>query len=193
MNEIERLKEELLKIEISNRKSREESDARFEKSREEAVKRMAETDRQMKETDRKLDKIGRLVGSISNNQGDVAEEFFYNSISSKETVGNIHYDYTDKNITRKRGDIEDEFDIVLVNSNEVAIIETKYKAHLNDLERLINKKHVNFKKLYPEYSSYNHRLGLASFYITDDVKEEALSRGVMVLQRKGDVVETFLP
>ena len=181
MNEIEKLKEELLRIEISNRKSREEtdarikqsreeSDARFEKSREEAAKRMAETDR-------KLDKIGRLVGSISNNQGDVAEEFFYNSISAKETVGNIHYDYTDKNITRKRGDIEDEFDIVLVNSNEVAIIETKYKAYLNDLEKLINKKHVNFKKLYPEYSSYNHRLGLASFYITDDVKEEALSRG----------------
>ena len=104
-------KEELLRIKISNEKSRKE------------------TDRQMKETDRKLDKIGRLVGSISNNQGDVVEEFFYNSLSGKATVGNIHYDYTDKNITRKKGDIEDEFDIVLVNSSDVAIIETKYKAH----------------------------------------------------------------
>jgi hypothetical protein len=27
----------------------------------------------------------------------------------------------------------------------------------------------------------------------DNVKEEALKNGVMVLQRKGDVVETFLP
>ena len=38
----------------------------------------------------------------------------------------------------------------------------------------------------------NRIIKIASFYITDDVKEEALSRGVMVLQRKGDVVETFL-
>ena len=39
----------------------------------------------------------------------------------------------------------------------------------------------------------NRIIKIASFYITDDVKEEALSRGVMVLQRKGDVIETFLP
>ena len=198
--EIEKLTEELLRLKTENEHNRNESDKRFDKFQEESkiwIKenriRMEETTMQMKETDRKLDKIGRLVGSISNNQGDVAEEFFFNTISSKETVGNIHYDFTDKNITRKKGDIEDEFDIVLVNSHDVAIIETKYKAHLKDLDRLINKKYVNFKKLYPEYKNYNHHLGLASFYINDDVKEEALNNNVMVLQRKGDIIETFLP
>ena len=48
-------------------------------------------------------------------------------------------------------------------------------------------------QLYPEYKDYIHHLGLASFYITDTVKEEALSNNVIVLQRKGDLIETFLP
>jgi hypothetical protein len=89
--------------------------------------------------------------------------------------------------------IEDEFDIVLVNGKDVAIIEIKYKLHQKDIDTLLNKKIVNFRKLYPEYKDYNHHLGLASFKINDDLKQEALSNGVMVLQRKGDVIESFLP
>ena len=43
------------------------------------------------------------------------------------------------------------------------LIEVKYKAHKNDVEKLITKKYENFKILYPEYKYYNHHLGLASF------------------------------
>ena len=42
------------------------------------------------------------------------------------------------------------------------------------------------------YKDYNHHLGLAAFHINQDLKEEALEQGVIVLQRKGDVVETFV-
>ncbi len=152
-----------------------------------------ETSEQMKKTDEKLDRIAKLVGGISNNQGDVAEEFFWNSISSKPTLGGITYDFADKNVTRKKGDIEDEYDILMVNGKDVAIIETKYKAHEKDIIKLINKKYANFQKLYPEYADYNHHLGLASFYINDDIKNDALKNNIMVLQRKGDVIETILP
>ncbi len=40
---------------------------------------------------------------------------------------------------------------------------------------------------------YNHHLGLASFNINDDVKEKALENNVILLQRKGDIIETILP
>ncbi|MEA2027645.1 MAG: hypothetical protein U9N49_01535 [Campylobacterota bacterium] len=152
-----------------------------------------ETSEQMKKTDEKLNRIAKLVGAISNNQGDVAEEFFWNSISSHPTLGGISYDYADKNRHKKVGDIEDEYDILLVNGNDIAIIETKYKAHEKDIIKLINKKYANFQKLYPEYRDYNHHLGLASFYINDDIKNSALKNNIMVLQRKGDVIETILP
>lgn len=36
----------------------------------------AKTDEQMKRTDEKLKRIGLRLGSTSNNQGDVAEEYF---------------------------------------------------------------------------------------------------------------------
>jgi len=89
--------------------------------------------------------------------------------------------------------LQDTFDIFLLNGKDIAIIETKYKAHENDVIKLINKKYENFKKLYSEYKDYNHHLGLASFYISDDVKNEALKNNIMVLQRKGDIIETTLP
>jgi hypothetical protein len=73
------------------------------------------------------------------------------------------------------------------------MIETKYKAHENDLDNLINKKYKNFKNLYPEYKDYTHNIGLASFYINDDIKEKALNENVIILQRKGDIIETTLP
>ena len=69
------------------------------------------------------------------------------------------------------------------------MIEVKYKAHLNDLDKL-DRKVANFKKLFPIYKNYDLYGGLASFHINDDAKEEALSRGYFVLQRSGDVVST---
>lgn len=154
---------------------------------------MKKTDEQMKKTDEKLYRIGKLVGAIGNNQGDVAEEFFYNTLSANPVFAGVKYDFTDKNITRRFGDIEDEFDIVLVNGEDVAVIETKYKAHQYDLDRLVNKKQKNFKILYPQYKNFRHHFGLAAFNINDSVKNNALRRNIIVLQRKGDVIETTLP
>jgi Holliday junction resolvase-like predicted endonuclease len=144
-------------------------------------------------TSREVDKLSQYVGNIGKNQGSVAEEFFINSISPTLKLGNIQYDELYKNLYKKTKKAEGEFDIVLVNGTELALIETKYKAHENDVDDLINKKYNNFKKLYPEYKDYNHHLGLASFFISDQTKERALNNNVMILQRKGEILETILP
>jgi hypothetical protein len=159
-----------------------------------SIRELKESQKQSrKDFDERIKKVSKIVGSIGNNQGDVAEEFFYNSLKHKPRLAGIDYDFIDKNVTRSKNSIEDEYDILLVNGKDVAIIETKYKAHSNDLDRLINKKYSNFKELYPEYKDYNHHLGLASFNINDDLKKEALSNNIMILQRKGEVIETILP
>ena len=163
----------------SHKESKQKADEEFEKSK--------------KEFDERIKKLSRLIGGIGNNQGDVAEEFFYNSLKHKPRLAGIDYDFIYKNVTKSKDSIEDEYDMLLVNGKDIAIIETKYKAHSNDLDRLINKKYPNFKKLYPEYEDYNHHLGLASFNINDDLKKEALSNNIMILQRKGEVIEAILP
>jgi len=171
----------------------EASQSRLEASQEKTDEQMRKTDEQMKRTGARLDKVAKLVGNISNNQGDIAEEFFYNSLKAKPSLAGINYDFIDKNVTRSKNKIEDEYDILLVNGKDIAIVEVKYKAHTADIEKLTDKKYNNFKKLYPEYKDYIHHLGLASFNMNDDVKELASQRNVILLQRKGEIIETIVP
>jgi len=172
-------KEQLAQAMLELKASQEKADRRMEASQEKA--------------DRRLDKIAKMLGNIGNNQGDVAEEFFYNSLESNPSLAGINYDFIEQNAHRNKKGLRDEYDILLVNGTDIAIIETKYKAHTSDIEKLVNKKYENFKKLYPEYKEYNHHLGLASFYINEDVKEMASKNNVILLQRKGDIIETMLP
>lgn len=153
----------------------------------------AKMDRLNVESTAKLERMGIHLGGISNNMGDVAEEFFYTALEDKKDLAGIHYDFIDKHWKHRVGSIADEFDIVMVNGSDVAIIEVKYKAHDNDLDKLLTKKYPNFKTLYPAYKDYNHHLGLASFNVNNALKEKAIQKGVIVLQRKGNLMETFVP
>ena len=154
---------------------------------------MKYTDEQMKRTDEKLARIGITVGNVTYNQGSVAEEFFYNSLKDTQILAGVHYDFIDKNVSRTGNGVSDEYDMILVNSRDVALVEVKYKAHEEDLFKLLNKKYNNFKTLFPAYKDFHHHLVLATFYLYDELKELALKNNVIVLQRKGDIVESFLP
>ena len=148
-----------------------------------------DTDLKFKETDRKLEKVSDLLGSIGKNQGDVAEEFFFNSLVDDPHLGGIHFDDISKNDYKQRGKLQEEYDIVMTNGNAIGIVEVKYKAHENDLGKL-ERKMRNFKTLFPVYQNYKLYGAIASFHINDDAKKDALERGFFVLQRKGEVVQT---
>ena len=90
---------------------------------------------------------------------------------------------------KHRGQIQEEYDVVMTNGDAIGIVEVKYKAHTNDLDKL-DRKMKNFKKLFPIYQNYKQYGAIASFHINDDAKEEALRRGYFVLQRSGDLVHT---
>ena len=147
------------------------------------------TDEQMKRTDEKLERIGISLGNVTNNQGDVAEEFFFNSLIKNNHLGSIHFDDVVKNMEKHRGQLQEEYDLVMTNGDAVAIVEVKYKAHENDLDKL-DRKMTNFKKLFPIYQHYKQYGAIATFHINDAAKQEALKRGYFVLQRSGDLVHT---
>jgi len=153
----------------------------------------AATDEQMRRNDKrlteKLDRMGITLGNMGQNQGDVAEEFFYNSLINDLHLGELYFDDITKNMEKHRGKIQEEYDLFLTNGNAIAVIEVKYKAHINDLDKL-DRKVDNLKKLFPIYKDYKLYGGLASFHINDDAKEEALKRGYFVLQRSGNVINT---
>ncbi|MEY3882396.1 MAG: hypothetical protein RIQ94_3192 [Pseudomonadota bacterium] len=49
---------------------------------------------------------------------------------------------------KHRGQMQEEYDLVMTNGNAIGIVEVKYKAHSNDLDKL-DRKMKNFKKLFP--------------------------------------------
>jgi Holliday junction resolvase-like predicted endonuclease len=150
---------------------------------------MKRTDEQMKRTDEKLERMGISLGNVTNNQGDVAEEFFLNSLLKDNHLGSIHFDDVARNIEKHRGQMQEEYDLVMTNGDAIGIVEVKYKAHTNDLDKL-DRKMQNFKKLFPIYQNYKQYGAIATFHINDDAKREALRRGYFVLQRCGDLVHT---
>jgi hypothetical protein len=44
--------------------------------------------------------------------------------------------------------------------------------------------------LFPQYNHYKAYLGLATFCIDDDLKFNALSQGITVLQQQGEIITT---
>jgi len=142
-----------------------------------------------KETDRKLNKVAQMLGGISVNQGDVAEDFFYNSLIKDNHLGTLAFDDITKNMAKHRGKIQEEYDIFLTNGESIAIIEVKYKAHLADIKKL-DRKFENFKKLFPIYKDYKLYGAMASFYFNQETKDELLKQGYFIVERCGDLIKT---
>ena len=141
------------------------------------------------ESTRKLDKLGELYGNLGKNQGDVAEEFFFNSLLKDNHLGSVHFDDIFTNMGSHSGQMQEEYDLVMTNGDAIGIVEVKYKAHENDLDKL-DRKMKNFKKLFPWFKDYRQYGAIASFHINEAAKKAALSKGYFVLQRSGDVVHT---
>ena len=140
------------------------------------------------ETEALVNELAKRDGD--DNQGLVAEEFYFNSLKHHPVLQGMHFDSVYKNLTNHSRGIENEYDILLLNGENVFIIEVKYKAHPHDLKILVEKKAANFKPLFPAYRDHKLHLGLASFHVDDEIKRAAFEQGVTVLQRRGDLIET---
>ncbi len=148
----------------------------------------ANTQAEVAETSRVIKEVGRRMGAMASNQGDVAEEFFYNTLFDKPEVGGIRFDRVLKNIVGGKPGKQAEFDVVMHDGSSMAVIEVKYKAHLNDIEQ-VQRQMQRYRDMFPEYKDYKLYGGLAGFSVPDDVAASAREQGLFVLKRKGDLVE----
>ncbi len=149
---------------------------------------LAELTEQQKQTDAKIDRISDLVGNISNNQGDATEEFFYRSLLENACLGDIHFDVIDRNLQRHKGKLQDEFDLVLINEENVAIIEIKHKAHPNLIDKMLNKKLPNFRALFPYYEKLKLYGAIASMVSNYELLEKTKEAGLFFLTQQGQHV-----
>jgi hypothetical protein len=156
------------------------------KRQEETAKRQEETDRQMKETDRKMREVFGEMGSWSNNHGRFAEEYFFNSFKKgRKNFFGENFNEITKNL--KGTESKDEFDIVMLNGHSVGLVEVKFKAHENDIPKVLKKAHA-FRINFPKYQDHKVYLGLATMAFYPRLEEECITNGIAVIKQVGDTV-----
>ena len=141
-----------------------------------------------KETDRRMKELQKTVGGWANNHGTFAEEYFFNSFEKGEkNFFGEKFDDVKKHLKNFWQGIEDEYDIVLYNHAAVALIEVKYKAHINDIPAVL-KKAETFRILFPYYKDFKIYLGLASMSFYPELEQECINEGIAVIKQIGDTV-----
>jgi hypothetical protein len=133
--------------------------------------------------------VSRHMGGLSDHVGDSAEEHFATALEAKMEFAGQHFDSIDRNLSRGRNGLQDEFDIVLSNGVAVAIIEVKHRACQADVEKLATKKLTNFRALYPIYKDYKIYLGIGSMSFDKRTVKKAQELGVGMIHQKGDILE----
>ena len=161
-----------------------ETDRILKESIAESRQRNAEYDRRMKE-------MNKTIGAWSNNHGEFAEEYFFNSFEQgKCDFFGEKFDRIEKNLKPTDYVIRDEYDIVMINCKAVALVEVKFKAHEEHIPKVIRKAET-FRLNHPNYANHKIYLGLASLNFTSDVEEDVKNSGIAVIKQVGDNVVIY--
>ena len=167
-----------------------ESRAEFDRRSAEFDRRSTEFDRWRQESnadfDRRIKKLEDSIGSINNNIGRVTEYFFYTSFEQgkRDFFGEEFYEIR-KNVGGLK--IAAEYDFILINGQSVAIIEVKYKAHENDISKVL-KKAVTFRANFSDYQNHKIYLGLASMAFYPQLEQACIDNGIAIVKQVGDTM-----
>jgi len=150
----------------------------------------ADFDNRMKESradfDRRMKKFEEEMGGWSKSHGMFAEEYFFNSFEEgKKNFFGKKFKKIEKNLKSSSENLTGEYDIVLYNKTSIAIIETKFRARKDDVEKVVNKVGT-FKTLFPWYKDYEIYLGLASLVFSSHVEQECIRKGIAIIKQVGD-------
>ena len=133
-----------------------------------------------------MTELRKMLGGITNNQGAFAEEYFFNSFENgKKNFFGEKFDEIKKNI--KGIEKDDEYDILLINGKFIGIIEVKFKAHGNDIPKVLRKVET-FRENFPKYKNHKIYLGLASMSFYTELEQECENEGIAVIKQVGDTV-----
>jgi len=165
---------------------------------DERLDRIAEqvekTAQQMAANDRKFANMRKEVSGIGDSNGFFAEDAIYDSLYESKRFGGVEFGCVSRGM---KGDldlpngehIKGEYDVVLINSTSVAIVEAKYRVRKKDLDRLLTVQLPRFKLIFPMYAAYTVYLGIGGMSFESGVEEEALQNGVGTLKLNGEAVE----
>ena len=172
-------KREFAQMREEAKQMREEAKQRekeWQKTREELERNLAETARIVHENSKEL-------GTIGNNNGEFAEEYFQSAFQKNPRLNGETYNKVRTNMNPVECD--DEYDIFLLNDKSVAIIEVKYSARKKHIGELLQKAE-NFRKFLPRYNDRKLYLGIASLSFRKVTESKIMEQGIAVIKQVGD-------
>jgi hypothetical protein len=178
---------QILDITALRQKEIAESQKETDRIVKETSLQMKETDRKMQETDRRIKAMQQEIGGISNSNGEFAEEYFYNVFEDdKLNFAGEHFDAIDRNIkvSDPKLNKRDEYDLILYNGENIAIIETKYKTRESNIENVIQKAD-SFRFWFPQYKNHKVYLGLAGLTFDTHTMQKARKKGIAIIRQRG--------
>jgi len=135
-----------------------------------------------------IKELQKTVGGWANNHGTFAEEYFFNSFErGQQNFFGENFNEIQKNVSSVWQGLKDEYDIVLYNHSSVALIEVKYKAHINDIPAVL-KKAETYRILFPNYKDFKIYLGLASMAFYPELEQKCIESGIAIIKQVGDSV-----
>ena len=159
--------------------------AKYDRINEEAGQRRIKTNA---DYERRMTKMEKELGSWANNHGFFAEEYFFNSFEDgKFNFFGEKFDEIMKNVKGIKKGFRDEYDILLINGKSIGVVEVKFKAHENDVPRIIRKART-FRVNFPEYENHRVYLGLATMVFYPELEQECINQGIAVVKQVGDTV-----
>ena len=133
------------------------------------------------------------IAGMSDSNGAMAEEAIYNVLEKDKKFAGITFDDIQKNIQIQSENFRTltELDILMLNGDSVALIETKYKVEKKDVNDILHNKLSYFRQCYPHYSKHKVVLGIGGMSFEKKAEEEAKNNGVGIIKVVGDKVEYF--
>ena len=168
--------------------SRKESAERKKEMDEWLKKRNESIESSRKESEKRMKKIEESMGSWANNHGFFAEEYFFNSFENgRQNFFGEKFDEIEKNVKGIKKGFKDEYDILLINGKSIGIVEIKFKAHENDVPKVLRKAET-FRANYAEYKNHKIYLGLATMAFYPGLEQKCINEGIAVVKQIGDTV-----
>jgi hypothetical protein len=190
-DEVWQLLGELIEAQKDTARRFQESDRRFEETKQFLKEQSQETDRRLKEqneeTDRQIKRMSKEVGKLSNRLGEFVEwQVRPAAVRLFQERGiDVHEFHPNVSVKRENGGLE--IDLLVVNDTDAILIEVKSKLTQRDVDAHLVRLQ-KFKQFMPRYRDVNALGAVGGMVISDEVAEYAYEKGLFVLAQSGDGV-----
>lgn len=161
--------------------------------------RIKETDRQLRETDKRLEKrfketdkkIKELANLFTTQWGKLVEALLSPGTLKIFKEWGIKVEVKTRNVEveDEKGRVVVEYDILLLNKEEVVVIEVKTTVRVSDVKEFIEEKLSKFKEYLPTYADKRVYGAIAGLNFEEDSDKFAYRQGLFVLKASGGIVK----